>query len=354
MIRNVISIEDIERKTLLILKVLSESREPIGARIIARRMEEQGVAMSERTVRYHLRLMDERRLTSLVGRRDGRVITDLGANEIEDARVHDKIAFAITRIETLAFRTDFDPRSRQGLVPVNVSLCSKQDFPDLLEAMIPAFDHGLCASELVAVASEGERLGDVYVPSGKVGLATVCSIVINGALLKAGIPVDPRFGGILQIKHEAPLRFSELIYYSGSSLNPSEAFVRAKMTSVGEVIARGRGKILANFRLIPAICQGRAEEVLKALSDAGIGGVLCIGKAGEAVCEIPVEMNKIGMVMTDGLNPVVCAQEKGIESINYAMSTMMDYSALMSVRKIIVSRKRSGNGVKKKTGVREK
>ncbi len=352
--RNAISNEDIERKTLLILKILNDSREPIGARLIARRMQEQGVAMSERTVRYHLRLMDERRLTTLIGRRDGRVITDLGANEIEDARVHDKIAFAITRIETLAFRTDFDPQSCIGALPVNVSMCPKEDFPAFLDAMMPAFDHGLCVSELVAVAPEGERLGDVHVPSGKIGLATVCSIVINGALLKFGIPVDPRFGGILQIKNEAPLRFSELIYYSGSSLNPSEAFVRAKMTSVKEVIARGQGKILANFRVIPAICRGLAEEVLTALSGAGIGGVLCLGKAGEAVCEIPVEMNKLGMVMTDGLNPVVCAQEAGIESINYAMSTMMDYAALTSIRKIVKVGKRSGGGAKKKTDVREK
>ncbi|HOU57013.1 MAG TPA: winged-helix domain-containing protein, partial [Smithellaceae bacterium] len=67
--------EDIERKVLLILKILRESPDPMGARVIARRMSDYHVQLSERTVRYHLKIMDERGLTKLVGRRDGRVIT---------------------------------------------------------------------------------------------------------------------------------------------------------------------------------------------------------------------------------------------------------------------------------------
>jgi len=67
--------EDVERKVILILKILNESPEPMGARVIARLMKERNVQLSERTVRYHLGLMDERGLTKLVGRRDGRIIT---------------------------------------------------------------------------------------------------------------------------------------------------------------------------------------------------------------------------------------------------------------------------------------
>ena len=67
--------EDIERKGILILKILNESQNPVGARVIARKMSEQNVQLSERTVRYHLKLMDERGLTKFIGRRDGRIIT---------------------------------------------------------------------------------------------------------------------------------------------------------------------------------------------------------------------------------------------------------------------------------------
>jgi len=41
-----------------------------------------------------------------------------------------------------------------------------------------------------------------------------------------------RFAGILQIKKGVALRFVEIIDYTGSSLDPSEIFIRGRMTSV--------------------------------------------------------------------------------------------------------------------------
>jgi hypothetical protein len=108
--------------------------------------------------------------------------------------------------------------------------------------MKPAFEEGLCVSDLVAVASEGEQLGNLIVPDGRIGLATVYSIVINGTLLKAGVPMDSRFGGIPQIRNRNSLLFVELIHYNGSSLDPSEVFIRARMTSVGDAARAAKGK----------------------------------------------------------------------------------------------------------------
>ena len=113
----IFNIEDIEKKILLILRILNESPEPVGARLISRRMQDHSVTLSERGVRYHLKLMDNRGLTQLIGRHDGRAITELGIEEIGNARVHDKIGFAISRIEILAFRTSLDLDKRQGLHP---------------------------------------------------------------------------------------------------------------------------------------------------------------------------------------------------------------------------------------------
>ena len=63
---------DVERKVNAILRVLKESPEAVGARVIGRQLKEQGIDLSERAVRYHLKLMDERGLTQLVGRTGGR------------------------------------------------------------------------------------------------------------------------------------------------------------------------------------------------------------------------------------------------------------------------------------------
>jgi hypothetical protein len=326
--------QDVERKVLSILKVLSDSQEPLGARVIAQRIKDYGVELGERAVRYHLKMTDERGLTQLVGRRDGRLLTERGVEEVRSALVRDKVGFALSRIELLAFRTDFDWEKCSGSVPVNVSYFPKEKFTSALRAMKPAFEEGLCVSDLVAVASEGEQLGDLIVPEGKIGLATVCSIVINGTLLKAGVPMDSRFGGILQIRNHKPLRFVELIHYAGSSLDPSEVFIRARMTSVGETAKRGEGRILANFREIPVLCRPIAEEMIARLKKAGVRALIAMGDTSEPVCEVPVELNKTGMVLLGGLNPVAAAEEAGIEAENYAMSTLMEYRNLIKFEKL--------------------
>ena len=326
--------QDVERKVLTILKILSESQEALGARVIARHLKDYGLELGERAVRYHLKLMDERGLTQLVGR-DGRLITESGIEELKSALVRDKVGFATSRIELLAFRTDFDLAKRTGLVPVNVSSFPKEKFQEALQAMKPVFAAGLCVSNLVAVAQEDEMLGELIVPPGKVALATVCSIVVNGTLLKAGVPMDSRFGGILQIRNHKPLRFVELIHYAGTSVDPSEVFIRARMTSVVEAVKKGDGKILANFREIPALCRPVAEEVVAKLEEVGLGGLLLIGTTSEPVCEIPVELNRIGMILIGGLNPVAAAEEAGIEAENHAMSTLLDYKSLTKFQELI-------------------
>jgi repressor of nif and glnA expression len=326
--------QDVERKVISILKVLSDSKTPLGSRVIARRLKDCGIELGERAVRYHLKLMDERGLTQLVGRRDGRVLAERGIEEIESALVKDKVGLAISRIELLAFRTDFDLDKRTGSIPINVSFFPKARFGKALQVMNPAFAAGLCVSHLVAVAQEGEMLGELLVPKDTVGLATFCSVVINGALLKVGVPMDSKFSGILQFRNSKPLRFVELIHYSGCSLDPSDVFIRAKMTSVSKVVSEGEGKIMATYREIPAPCQPMVEKTLSRLKEAGIAGVLKMGGISEPVCEIPVEPNRIGIILLNGLNPVAAAVEAGVEVENYGMSTVIEYKNLIDFQEL--------------------
>ena len=325
---------EVERKIISILKIINESSQPVGARLVARQLKEHGVELGERAVRYHLKLMDERGLTRLIGR-DGRLITEFGIEELKSALVRDKVGLSISRIEMLSFRTDFDLDKHTGWIPANISFFPRDKFSKALKEMRPAFSAGFCASDLVAVADEGETLGELTVPEGKTALATVCSLVINGALLKAGVPIDSRFGGILQIRNHQPIRFVELIHYAGSSLDPSEVFISAKMTSVGQATRGGSGKLLANFREIPAICRPVADEVVARLKEARLNGVLVIGETSEAVCEVPIELNRIGMVLLGGLNPVAAAAEAGIEVENQAMSTVLDYQSLIKLEELL-------------------
>lgn len=320
----------VERERLSILRVLGASRAPIGSKVISRRLKEHSIDLSERAVRYHLKLMDEKGLTAKVSGRAGRVITAAGLEELDSALVSDRVGFVIDKIERLAYQTSFDPSTREGNVPINISFLPMQHFRAAIKAMAPAFEAQLCVSDLVATAQEGELIGDLIVPRGYIGLATVCSIIINGVLLKAGIPMSSRFGGILQLRDRQPRRFTALIEYAGSSLDPSEVFIVSRMTSVLPAAQTGNGKILANFRDVPVICLPRVEEVIAGLRQAGVFGVLALGESGKPVAEVPMGQNKAGVILLGGLNPVAAAVEAGINISSKAMSSVMDYSKLVS------------------------
>jgi len=322
-----------ERKVIAILKILSESSEALGSTVIARALESRGVHLSERTVRYHLKITDERGFTEPHGR-DGRVLTPEGLAELRSALVPDQVGFVIERIELLAFQTTFDPSRRTGRVPINTSLFPKDRFGEALAAMKAAFDAGLAVSELVALASSGEKLGDTVIPEGMVGFATVCSAVVNGVLLKAGVPTDSRFGGVLEMRNWRPRRFLAIITYAGSSLDPSEAYIRARMTRVRDAAATGNGRMLANFREIPAAAKPLVEKTTTELKQAGIGGILRIGEASEPLCQIPVSLSKIGMVLVGGMNPIAAAEEAGIQSDNFSESGTIDFERLVNFREL--------------------
>ena len=320
---------DTERKVVTILKVLSESSEPLGSTHIARELENHGIHLSERAVRYHLRITDERGFTRPLGH-DGRTITGEGLEELRLALATDQVGFVIERIELLAFETTLDLERRRGRLPVNTTVFAKDDFRRALDAMRPAFEAGLAVSELVAVAEAGEKIGDVVIPVGKVGFGTVCSATVNGVLLKSGIPMDSRFGGILEVRSYQPRRFVAIVHYAGSSLDPSEAYIRARMTRVLPAAATGSGRILANFREVPAPCVPMVEEIVQKLGTVGIGGVVYMGNASEAVCQIPVGVNKVGMILLGGMNPIAAAEEAGLQAESAANSGTIDFERLVS------------------------
>ncbi|MCJ7605406.1 MAG: NrpR regulatory domain-containing protein [Dehalococcoidales bacterium] len=324
---------DAENKLIAILKILSESSEPLGSITLARRLEHDGVFLRERAVRYHLKTADERGFTR-PGGRDGRMITPEGRREVKEALASQQLGFVRDKLELLAYLTTFDPIQRSGQLAINTSVFDKARFQKALAAMKPAFRAGICVSELVAVAEEGEKLGSAVIPEGKIGFATVCGASINGVLLKAGVPTEFRFGGVLEIRNKVARRFVAITEYAGTSSDPSEQFIQAGMTSVAEAVKTGSGKILGAFRTIPAPAREVVEDILGQLKKAGIGGIYALGNTSEPLCQIPVSLNRFGVVQLGGLNPVAAAVEAGIEVENAAESGMIDFRQLVNYKEL--------------------
>ena len=324
---------EVERKLLAILRILAASEEPIGARAIAGKLVEEGVELSERTVRYHLRLMDERGLTRNLGE-PGRVITDRGRQEIENAGVSEKLGFIISKMDSLAYQSTFDMEAKAGRIILNLSLIPEDRFPEALEIMRDVFRAGYCMSELVVVRQPGERLGEIIVPEGMVGFGTVCTVTINSVLLKRGIPVESKYAGLLEIYRDRPLRFTHLVAYAGTTIDPTEMFIGSRLTSVREASRVGRGRILASFREVPAAAEADLQQALEQYRSKGLGGILAVGKPSQPLLEVPVGRERLGLAVVAGLTPLAAVAESGIPVENEALSALVEFSELRPVQEL--------------------
>ena len=241
---------------------------------------------------------------------------------------------ALNRIELLAYLTDLDENLLNGYVPVDLSLFSLKEFTAAVEIMNEVFEADLSFSRLADVISLGEKLGGVPVPEGMVGLVTVSSVIINGSFLKAGIPVDSCFGGMLQVRDRKQLRFVDLIKYEGSSLHPYEIFIASRITDVLGVIRRGTGKVLASFHEIPMFSMPSVLRIIDRLKESGLCNTVTTGRPSGSVCEMPVRYNNTGLLLLGGLNPVAAAVEAGINVTCKAMSGIINVRRLKDFSEI--------------------
>lgn len=321
--------KEVERKTLEILKILKDAQKSIGSRIISRKLKKRGYQLTERAVRYHLRIMDAQGLTECKGRA-GHVITENGIEEVNNALVSYKVGMVINRVDALSYQTTFDYKTGEGDVVLNLSMIPESQFSEARDIMSEFFQSDVSLSNMVKIVPSGQQLGKVIVPEGMVGIGTVCAVTINGILLQHRIPVYSKFGGIVQFESFEPVRFTEIISYDGTSLDPAEIFIKSQMTNVTGAISKGDGKVLAGFREIPAVCLEPAKQVIEEIKEAGFGGIFEVSKPSHPALEFPVSAGAVGLVIGAGLNPIAIVEEAGISTENKSLHTMVDYSELTS------------------------
>lgn len=320
------------RAQLAILRAILTIGRAAGSTQIAAVLRGWGIRLSERTVRLRLLELDRAGWTELLSRRAGRVLTDAGREEATRQNILARMAFFVSgRIDELNYRMDFSLRSRAGTLVVNTTLLPADALEAALDAMQPVFAAGLGMGTRLAVLRPGEisddRLG-TRVPEGRVALVTVCSVSLNGILLKEGIPVTSRYGGLLEFKNHSPERFVELLEYGGTTLDPLEMFIRARMTSVARCARTGNGVVGASFREFPSVARPAVLAARRQLRALGLDGIVAIGDPGRPLYGLPVGEGRTGLVLLGGLNPVAALEESGISNTSRSLSGFLDYSRL--------------------------
>lgn len=301
-----------EKAFTAILQVLSEAAKPCGAARIAERLPGLGIRLQPRSIRLYLAELDRNGLTELVSRRRGRVITAKGRTELEHSDVVAKVGFVRARIDTLGYRMTCREVAMEGTLIANFALVQSRDLSRVFTEIQPVFKRRLGMGDRLCLVRPGQTLAGRTIPSGHAALGTLCSVTLNGILMSGGIPVSSRYGGLIELREGRPIRFVELMEYSGTTVDPLEVFIRAGMTDVRGAARNGNGVITASFREIPSVAMDDARSVFARLERAGMGGVLLTGRPGQPLLDIPVAEGRTGLVVCGGLNPIAAIVEAGI------------------------------------------
>ena len=317
-----------------ILKVLRDAGEPLSSGEVSSRIQAYGLDPSPRTVRLYLQKLAESGWVEEAtrGRGGGRSITPRGAAEIEGAGTLDRLGFTSARVDRLAWEMTYDPLRGEGAVVLNVTILNRAELPHAVREMSVVFQAGLGMGHFAALLGPGTRVGSVTIPENRVGIGTICSVTVNGGLLSHRIPTLSRFGGILEMRDRQPARFTELIAYEGTTLDPLDVFIKARLTNVHGAAITGNGRIGVSFREVPTAALDQVEEVRGQLAAAGLGGILMVGKPNQPVLDLPVGYGRTGLVIVGGLNPAAAIEEAGIATENRALCNLYEFKELIHYR----------------------
>ena len=314
-------------KRIAILNVLKEQPQPLSSARITELLSLGSLVFSERTVRFYLQQLDSEGLTIPHGRK-GRVITEAGLAELRSSTVRQLPGTLSAKIDQMIYRMTFDLPTRRGTVVVNTSLVDPRRLAGCVEPICKVFAKGFAMGRLMTLLGPEEAIGDILVPEGKVGFCTVCSITINGILLKHGIPMASRLGVQWEVKDSKPLRFTEIIDYSGTSIDPLEVFIRSGMTDYHGAIQDGNGLIGASFRELPGESRQRLTNIGQRLEEIGLGAIMEIGLPEQPLLDIPVPPGRVGAILVGGLNPIAALEEREHRIFSRALSGLLEYDRL--------------------------
>jgi len=235
------------------------------------------------------------------------------------------LVFTLSRIENLMYQVSFDPVAMKGKIITNTSLVEKERLNETLAIFYSTIQSGLSVSPLIMLEEEGRLIK----------IKTACSLTISGVLLKRGIPVRPKGGGLIEVIEREPTRFTDMLMYWATTIDPIDVLTAQGMTDIAGMMRTGNGRILGNLQEAPMLARDRIEEVLDILTGAEFTGVLELGEPNMNVLGVSVERDHVGIALVGGTNLVAVAQECGINVTHESISDLTDVSEMKHIEELI-------------------
>ncbi|MFA4825092.1 MAG: DUF128 domain-containing protein [Methanoregula sp.] len=242
------------------------------------------------------------------------------------------LKFVNHNIEDFAIQVTFDPTTGEGNVVYNLSLIKNEDLDFAISVLKDANKTGICVSGMVKFFSSGEKVADFVIPKGCTGICTMCSITFDGLLVRRGIPINPIGGGVVEIENRTPIRFTHIILYEHTTIDPLQVLISQKTTSVTNVMQRGSGNILANIREFHMEAEPLVVNVLDELSSSSYSGILEVGMPNLSLLGVPVSPQYVAIAAIGGTNPMAAIREGGRWVQIQAMKGLMDIRQMDEIR----------------------
>lgn len=313
-----LSNDEIRHAILVLLK--SEER-PLGSKKLSEKLKEIGIELSETAIRYHLRILEERGYIRKV-KNLGRVITKKGVFELERANVISRIGSFLAKKEEYMYMSNFDLESGRGKILMNFCKFHKNHLDEIIDLFNECYKKGLAVSPLLKLVEGNSKLSE-----REVGLYYISGIAIDGILLRKGMNVNLKYGGVVEFRDHEPVRFIDLIGYEASTISSTDLFTTKPFSSL-KILSSGMGECPATFREVPGICYQEVLDIADKLKGYDINGFLRIGKPNQEVLGLPVSTDKMGIAIVTSSTPLLMAREKGIDVEIEIMVDIVDFSSL--------------------------
>ncbi|PKL68117.1 MAG: hypothetical protein CVV30_12335 [Methanomicrobiales archaeon HGW-Methanomicrobiales-1] len=242
------------------------------------------------------------------------------------------LKFVNHNIEDFAIQVTFDPVAGDGKVVYNLSLIKNEDLDYAISVLKDANKTGISVSGMVKFFSSGEKVADFVIPKGCTGICTMCSITFDGLLIRRGIPINPIGGGVVEIENRTPIRFTHIILYEHTTIDPLQVLISQKTTSITNVMRRGSGNILANIREFHMESEHLVGNVLDELSSSSYSGILEVGMPNLSLLGVPVSPQYVAIAAIGGTNPMAAIREGGRWVQIQAMKGLMEIQQMDEIR----------------------
>ncbi|WP_301287542.1 DUF128 domain-containing protein [Methanocalculus alkaliphilus] len=227
-------------------------------------------------------------------------------------------------IDEFSMQVTYDPLENEGAIVYNLFLVPVDEREYVIKTLKRVSAAGITVSDMVRFVEPGDSIHGHTIPPGMLGICTVCSITLDGIFLRRGIPVNLIGGGIIEILENLPRRFTHMILYESTTIDPLQVLASQDITSVNHVMKDGNGRILGNIRECHMEAENLLNSVLDDLTTGHISGVLEMGMPNTPLLGVSVSPQYLGVVAIGGTNPFAVMKEEGHSITTRAMKGLMD------------------------------